>query len=132
MIRNIDLNLDFSTISNWWKSYNKIELNKRLLPNNGKDGLVAVVDNKIVAAVFMYKTNSPVWYCDFLVADPNYKKENRKDIIINLIDSAVQRCFDNGAEAAWCTTPYDSVLEKLQKLDYIIGKEKHNIIYKIK
>ena len=80
----------------------------------------------------MFKTNSPVWYCDFLVADPNYKKENRKDIIINLIDSAVQRCFDNGAEAAWCTTPYDSVLEKLQKLDYIIGKEKHNIIYKIK
>ena len=128
MIRSINLSLDFSTINEWWKSYNKTELNQRLLPNNGEDGLVAVVDNKIIAAVFMFKTNSPVWYCDFLVADPNYRKE----IIINLIDSAVQTCFDNGAEAAWCTTPYDSVLEKLKDLNYIIGDKKHNIIYKLK
>ena len=58
MIRSINLSLDFSTINEWWKSYNKTELNQRLLPNNGEDGLVAVVDNKIIAAVFMFKTNS--------------------------------------------------------------------------
>ena len=71
-------------------------------------------------------------YYDYLIADPDYKKENRSEIITLLIDKTVEKCFKQGAEGVWCTTPYDKVLNKLKELNYIISKEKHNIIYKTK
>tara|TARA_R100001530_G_scaffold105248_2_gene73418 strand:+ start:1654 stop:2073 length:420 start_codon:yes stop_codon:yes gene_type:complete len=131
-IRTIEPDKDASTIDEWWESYHKIKIDKKLLPNNGKNGLVAEINGKLIAAVFIYQTNSPVWYCDYLVADPNYKEKNRETILILLIDKAVNTCWELGAEAVWCTTPYDSVLEKLKLLDYTIGSKKHSIIYKNK
>tara|TARA_R110001592_G_C13145990_1_gene747723 strand:+ start:333 stop:743 length:411 start_codon:yes stop_codon:yes gene_type:complete len=130
-IRELNENKDIPLLSLWWQHYNGKPLNTLLLPFD-KQGLVAVVDEKIIAGVFIFKTNSPVWYCDYLIADPNYKKENRSEIITLLIDKTVKKCFKQGAEGVWCTTPYDKVLNKLKELNYIISKEKHNIIYKTK
>jgi len=130
-IRELNENKDIPLLSLWWQHYSGKPLNTLLLPFD-KQGLVAVVDEKIIAGVFIFKTNSPVWYCDYLIADPNYKKENRSEIITLLIDKTVKKCFKQGAEGVWCTTPYDKVLNKLKELNYIISKEKHNIIYKTK
>ena len=130
-IRELNENKDIPLLSLWWQHYSGKPLNTLLLPFD-KQGLVAVVDEKIIAGVFIFKTNSPVWYCDYLIADPNYKKENRSEIITLLIDKTVKKCFKQGAEGVWCTTPYDKVLNKLKELNYVISKEKHNIIYKTK
>jgi len=130
-IRELNEHKDIPLMSSWWEHYNGKPLNTLLLPF-GKQGLIVSVNNKIIAGVFIFKTNSPIWYCDYLIADPNYKKENRTEIITSLIDKTVETCFDQGAEGVWCTTPYDAVLSKLKELNYIISKEKHNIIYKTK
>jgi len=130
-IRELNEKKDIPLLSLWWQHYSGKPLNTLLLPFD-KQGLVAVVDEKIIAGVFIFKTNSPVWYCDYLIADPNYKKQNRSEIITLLIDKTVKKCFKQGAEGVWCTTPYDKVLNKLKELNYIISKEKHNIIYKTK
>tara|TARA_R100000541_G_scaffold10823_3_gene18876 strand:+ start:1682 stop:2092 length:411 start_codon:yes stop_codon:yes gene_type:complete len=130
-IRELNEQKDIPLLSLWWQHYSGKPLNTLLLPFD-KQGLVAVVNKKIIAGVFIFKTNSPVWYCDYLIADPDYKKENRSEIITLLIDKTVEKCFKQGAEGVWCTTPYDKVLNKLKELNYIISKEKHNIIYKTK
>jgi hypothetical protein len=130
-IRELNEKKDIPLLSLWWQHYSGKPLNTLLLPFD-KQGLVAVVDKKIIAGVFIFKTNSPIWYCDYLIADPNYKKQNRSEIITLLIDKTVKKCFKQGAEGVWCTTPYDKVLNKLKELNYIISKEKHNIIYKTK
>lgn len=134
MIEIKDINIDscFETINNWWKFYNKIGINKDMLPGNGNSGLSAFVDNKLVATVFIFKTNSPIWYCDFLCADPDYKNKDREEIIIKLIDHAVEKCFNSEAKAVWCTTQYEGVLKKLKELNYIVQDKKHYIIHKTK
>jgi len=129
-IKNIDLDLYFNKINSWFKYHNKKDLNINLLPRAKEFCLAVFVDNKIVACTFIYTTNSSTWYCDFLIADPNYRSENRNEILIKLIDEAVESSLKKGAQAVWCTTPYDSVLEKLKKLNYNVDEKKHYIIYK--
>jgi hypothetical protein len=131
-IKNIDLNLYFNKINKWFKHHNKIDLNIKLLPQEKKYCLAVFVDNKIVACTFIYTTNSLVWYCDFLIADPFYRRKDREEVLIKLIDEAVESSLKNGAEAVWCTTPYDSVLDKLKKLNYSVADKKHYIVYKNK
>tara|TARA_R100000935_G_scaffold576_9_gene2055 strand:- start:1952 stop:2356 length:405 start_codon:yes stop_codon:yes gene_type:complete len=129
-VRYINVEKDFLEINNWWKHYNKTDLDIELLPDNGNSGLVVLVDNELIAAVFMFQTNSPIWYCDFLIANPKYRKKDREDVIVKLIDTSVKCCIRKGAKAVWCTTPHESVLDKLKKLDYKVDKKKHSIIYK--
>ena len=132
VIKDIDIDSCFETISKWWKFYNKVGINKMMLPGNGNSGLSAFVDDKLVASVFIFETNSPIWYCDLLCADPNYKENNRQEVLTALIDKAVINCFKKEALSVWCTTPYDSVLSKLKDLDYNVEDKKHYIIWKTK
>ena len=131
-IKDIDIDSCFETINKWWKFYNKVGINKMMLPGNGNSGLSAFVDDKLVASVFIFETNSPIWYCDLLCADPSYKENNRQEVLTALIDKAVINCFKKEALSVWCTTPHDSVLSKLKDLDYNVEDKKHYIIWKTK
>ena len=121
-IKNIDIDSCFETINKWWKFYNKIGINKMMLPGGGNSGLSAFVDDKLVASVFIFETNSPIWY----------KENNRQEVLTALIDKAVVNCFKKEALSVWCTTPYDSVLSKLKDLDYNVEDKKHYVIWKTK
>tara|TARA_Y100000385_G_scaffold11784_1_gene12168 strand:+ start:356 stop:760 length:405 start_codon:yes stop_codon:yes gene_type:complete len=131
-IKNIDINLYFEKINDWFKYYNKVDLNIKLLPRGEEYCLGAFVNNKIVACTFIYTTNSCVWYCDFLIADYKYRNSNRNKVLLKLINEAVESSLKKGAEAVWCTTPYESVLEKLKELKYSVSNKKHYIICKNK
>lgn len=131
-IKNIDISLYFEKINDWFKYYNKVDLNIKLLPKGEEYCLGAFVNNKIVACTFIYTTNSCVWYCDFLIADYKYRNSNRNKVLLKLINEAVESSLKKGAEAVWCTTPYESVLEKLKELKYSVSNKKHYIICKNK
>ena len=63
--------------------------NIKMLPGEGLDGLVALKDDKIVAACYLYLPhNAPTCWIEWVVADRDYKQDDKHHIVKNLIEYA--------------------------------------------
>ena len=81
---------DRDILINWWESYDHMLVpNQELLPENGQSGLVIEKEGRIMAAAFVYLTNSDMGYIDFMVSDPNYKGRDRFEMITMLINRSL-------------------------------------------
>ena len=75
---------DYAYINKWYKQIGIPQPKSSILPNNGLDGFVIEKNKRLLAAVYLYLTNSKMGYFDFLISDPNYKGKDRFEVIIML------------------------------------------------
>ena len=121
---------DSDILTEWWESYNHMLVpSLELLPENGQGGLVIEKEGKMIAAAFIYLTNSDMGYIDFLVSDPNYKGKDRFEIITMLIEACSELAIELGCRIIWAMTTYDGVIKRCKKLDHNVLDEKYNLIY---
>ena len=121
---------DRDILINWWESYDHMLVpSLELLPENGQSGLVIEKEGRIIAAAFVYLTNSDMGYIDFMVSDPNYKGRDRFEMITMLIEACSELAIELGCRIIWAMTTYDGVVKRCEKLNYDILPNKHNVIY---
>ena len=121
---------DRDILINWWESYDHMLVpNQELLPENGQSGLVIEKEGRIMAAAFVYLTNSDMGYIDFMVSDPNYKGRDRFEMITMLIEACSELAIELGCRIIWAMTTYDGVIKRCKKLDHNVLDEKYNLIY---
>jgi hypothetical protein len=73
---------DWDTLVKWWKQWDfEFIPSKEFLPDNGTGGLIVEKENKPIASVFMYTTNSGVCALGWPLSDRNYKHEDRSQAI---------------------------------------------------
>jgi hypothetical protein len=77
-------NDDYATLVEWWKFWRFVPPTQEILPNNGLSGLVVTDENdNMICAGFLYATNSPIAWIEFIVSNPNVKdKKIRKERVI--------------------------------------------------
>jgi len=78
---------DWDTLQEWWSKWNWPTMSKDLLPLNGTGGLMVYKGNQLIAAGFLYLSNSKVAWLDWIISNPEYKEDNRKTALMLLIDS---------------------------------------------
>lgn len=78
---------DWDTLQEWWAKWNWPIVAKDMLPLNGCGGLMICKDNQLIAAGFLYLSNSKVAWLDWIISNPEYKESDRKAALILLIDS---------------------------------------------
>ena len=121
---------DAETLVKWWESYDHMLVpSQELLPENGQMGLAIEKDGRMMAAAFVYLTNSDMGYIDFLVSDPNYKGRDRFEIITTLIEACSELAVELGCRIIWAMTTYDSVIKRCEKLDHDVLEDKYSLIY---
>ena len=121
---------DRDILINWWESYDHMLVpSLELLPENGQSGLVIEKEGRMIAAAFVYLTNSDMGYIDFMVSDPNYKGRDRFEMITMLIEACSELAIELGCRIIWAMTSYDSVIKRCEKLDHNVLPEKYNLIY---
>jgi hypothetical protein len=121
---------DYVFLSEWWKSYNGIELpDSGALPNNGLGGFIVEVKKRPIAAAYLYLTNSTIGYIDFLISDPNYKNKHRYDAIATLILACSNHAIKLGCKVVWAMTSYDGIIKRCKELGGDVLKDKYTIIY---
>ena len=77
---------DYETICKWWKWWSKGKsLDKDLLPDDGKGGLIIEKNGQPVVCGFLYLTNSKTSFLGWIASNPEYKQKDRKKIIKLLI-----------------------------------------------
>ena len=121
---------DYTILMEWWNSYDGIEIpDSSILPDNGLGGFVMEKEGKMVAAAYIYLTNSAVGYIDFLISNPNYKGRDLYDIIAKLILVCSESAVAKGCKLVWAMTTYDGVVRRCRDLGGEILEDKYTVIY---
>ena len=124
---------DYSIIDSWYKQYGESKPKSSILPLNGLGGFVIEKDEKPIAVIYLYITNSSMGYFDFLISDPNYKEKDRFEIIMELFQYCTKVAIGAGCECVFVTTAIPGVMEKMKELghreDLSYNEEKRVIIY---
>ena len=78
---------DWNMLKSWWEEHKWPVPAKDALPDNGTGGIIIKENNIPVIAGFIFQTNSKGCWLEFIISDPNYKKD-RSIIIEKLIKTA--------------------------------------------
>jgi len=111
---------DWDTLLSWWKWWRWPELNKDVLPMNGTGGLMVCKGDTPIAAGFLYLTNSKVAWLDWIVSNPEYREDDRKDSLALLIDGLETVAINEGCSTIISITRNKSLMDIHSKLGYTI------------
>lgn len=77
---------DWDTLQEWWTKWKWPIMSKEMLPLNGCGGLMIYKGDQLIAAGFLYLSNSKVAWLDWVISNPEYKESDRKQALVLLID----------------------------------------------
>ena len=121
---------DYTNLIKWWKSYDHVEVpSSDLLPNQGLGGLAIEKEGKMIAAAFVYLTNSTMGYIDFLVSDPDYKGKDKFKMLMMLMEECTALALHQGCRIVWAMTNYQIMADIAEKMGHDVLEDKYNVIY---
>lgn len=113
---------DYEDMCSWWKWWRWPEINKEILPMNGTGGLMVYKDNILIAAGFLYLTNSKAAYLDWIVSNPRYRQPDRKNALEVLITGLEDVAISQGCNTIISITRSKSLMSIHEKLNYTVDK----------
>jgi hypothetical protein len=121
---------DYVDLIEWWKSYDHVEIpSSDLLPNSGLGGLAIEKNGKMIAAAYVYLTNSAMGYIDFLVSDPNYKGKDKFKILLKLMEDCTAVALQQGCRIVWAMTTYQVMADIAEEMGHDVLEDKYSVIY---
>tara|TARA_Y100001963_G_C6750498_1_gene433985 strand:+ start:752 stop:1210 length:459 start_codon:yes stop_codon:yes gene_type:complete len=120
---------DWDILVSWWNSWPGWENPARgFLPDNGKGGLMVEKNNKPIVAGFLYQTDSDAVLFEWVVSDPDYREDDRKDAIELLIKEAEETCRNWGYKHMFSIGRTRSLIETHRKMGWHVDdKPSHEI-----
>jgi len=74
---------DLKTIEKWWEAWPEwTSPGEEFLPDTG---VVVTANDKLIMAAFIYLTNAKVALLEWIISDPDYREDNRKQALELLI-----------------------------------------------
>ena len=107
---------DYPHLIKWWKKYEKFGIlvpKATLLPNKGLGGFVVEKNGVAIASCFLYFTNSAFGYVDYLIADPDYREEDRDKIMLEFGVYVTQMAAAAGCELVKAITSNKNLVKLL-------------------
>lgn len=120
------------TIPSWFKKYgSKWPCPPRdTLPNNGLGGAMVWYSDTPIACGFLYFTNSSCAILEFVIADIDYKENNRDEAISAVIEHLIGIAEKNGFYCIWAWIANESLVDKYVKAGFNdSGKGPKELIY---
>lgn len=111
---------DLQYLHSWWESWNWPPVTKDLLPLNGLGGLMVYKEDVLIAAGYLYLTNSKVAWLEWVVSNPMYRENDRKDSLKLLINSLEHIALQQGASIILSIGRNKGLLEIHKSLGYTV------------
>lgn len=108
---------DYDILQGWWKDWGWDPVPKDFLPDNGTGGLMILIDGSPVAAGFIYKTNSKVFWIDFIVSTKE-RIEGRSKAINVLLYALDDSCKKMGAKYIYALIKNISLIGRYEALGF--------------
>ena len=114
---------DWETLCSWWEAWPKwVNPPKDFLPDGGTGGLMVYKHNTPIVAGFIYYTNSSGALLEWIVSNPKYKENDRKQAIELLINTAEEVCKANGVKYMFTIGRSKPLIKTHRKLDWTIDE----------
>tara|TARA_R110000822_G_scaffold32570_12_gene93288 strand:+ start:983 stop:1393 length:411 start_codon:yes stop_codon:yes gene_type:complete len=116
---------DWDTLVSWWLKwrYWKVAPPKDFLPDNGTGGFMVEKNNKPIVSGFMYFTNSKGVLLEWIVSNPDYKDDDRKEALELLISTAEDFIRQAGKSYIFSIGRNASLIETHKKLGYSVDEK---------
>ena len=105
---------DYDTLVEWWKFWRFCPPTQEVLPDNGLSGIVVTDDDdKPICAGFLYYTNSPIAWIEFIVSNPDVKdKKIRHDSLVFLIKELSAIALSNNRKVIYSSLKNENLMNK--------------------
>ncbi len=122
---------DWDTLVSWWKQWGFGFIpSKKFLPDNGTGGLMVEKENKPIASVFMYTTNSGVCALGWPLSDKDYKQQDRQQAI-NLLNVACENVWKkHGGEFLFFWGNNKKYNKSLESIGFVEGDTDYSHLIK--
>jgi len=103
----------------WWRDWRWDSPSKEFLPEDGTGGFMVYDEGVPVCAGFMYRTNSKVVWCDWIISNFGYKnKQGRKEAIELLISTIVELAGESGNKFVYALIKNKPLINTYSKLGF--------------
>ena len=121
--RNLDEN-DWDTLVSWWDKWPDWKTpSKDFLPNNGTGGIMIEKNKEPIVAGFLYFTNSKAVLLEWIISNPDYREDDRKEAVELLITEAESICKDAGNRYMFTIGRNKQLIRTHEKLGWFVDKK---------
>ena len=123
---------DWDTLTQWWDAWpDWVAPARDLLPDNGKGGLMVEKNNSSVMAGFLYLTNSKTALLEWVISDPNYRDNDRKQALELLIAASEEVCKELGYKYVFSICRNKNLINTHRKLGWNVDDSPSHELVKI-
>jgi hypothetical protein len=113
---------DWNIIPEWYKKYKQPMPDRDFYPENGLGGFMAYKENKLIAAMFLYTTNSKTAIPAIIISDKDYKDNDRSDALQLLVDFTTDFAQEIGCKYSFAWAKPGMLLEKYKQTGFTVDK----------
>lgn len=110
---------DYSTLKKWWSWFRFPSPPKEYLPEEGKGGIMLTKNNVEVCAGFIFFTNSKMAWVEFIVSNPNYREDDRSELIQSLIIEIAEIIKNKGYKVIFTSVKNESLINHFESVGFI-------------
>jgi hypothetical protein len=114
---------DYKTICEWWKWWRWPVIPREMLPDKGKSGFIVEKNNIPIVSAFLYLTNSTGALLEWIVSNPEYREDDRKEAIELLITNAEDVCKNMGITYMFSIGRSKHLMKTHEKLGWQVDKK---------
>jgi len=114
---------DYETICKWWKWWRWPVIPREMLPDKGKSGFIVEKNNIPIVSAFLYLTNSTGALLEWIVSNPEYREDDRKEAIELLITNAEVVCKNMGITYMFSIGRSKQLMKTHEKLGWQVDKK---------
>lgn len=116
--RSFNYLLDYPVVTQWWKAQEWPVIPRRVLPPVG----IMVDDDKgkKLAAGWLYQTDTPISWIEWVVGNPEVDADTRGEAIDTLIDALKQKANQALKPVIYTSTSHPKFRDRLTKHGFVI------------
>lgn len=119
----------YEIVSAWWKKQNWPVIPLSHLP---RLGIFVYCDDVPAAVGWVFQTDSAFCWFEFIVANPEIRKEKRKECLSHLINEAKSAAKDMGFQSIFMTVTNESLIARLKSHGFeVVDTGVSNIMFNI-
>jgi hypothetical protein len=120
---------DYSQLKDWWKANRFPAPHKKMLPDNGKGGIMISHKGIDICAGFYYKTNSSFALCEYVVSNFEVKdRELRKEALECLYATVEMIAKADGFSLLFSTVRNENLIKRMVEFGWHEGSSTTEMI----
>jgi hypothetical protein len=112
---------DYDELCKWWKWFRFPAPPKDYLPEDGKGGIMISKNGVNICAGFLFLNNSKIAWCEYLVSNPQYREEDRKEAIEAVIFQLCGIAKGKGYKAVFTSLKSESLINRYESVGFTKG-----------